>query len=79
MMFLDEQAELTLVSQRFETTQREVAAFRLARANRASRPAPSVGAFIDRALVKATQGAVRRQEARLSRTDGCYGNPDPAA
>jgi hypothetical protein len=77
MMFLDEQAELTLARQRLETTQREIAAFRLGRtAGGGSR----VGAFIDNALVRATQGAARRQKARRSRLEPPgYTNPDPAA
>lgn len=79
MMFLDEQAEMTLAQQRLEATQREIANLRLGRTLRAGSTS-RFGAFVDGALVRATQGAARRQEARRSRLEPPgYGNPDPAA
>jgi monoamine oxidase len=79
MMFMDEQAEMTLAQQRLEATQREIANLRLGRALGAG-TASRFGAFVDGALVRATQGAARRQEARRSRLEPPgYGNPDPAA
>lgn len=66
MMFMDEHAEVMMAKQRLEATRQEIAAFRMARH---SSPAGRLGAVVDGALIRATQGAVRRQAERQSRAD----------
>lgn len=81
-MMFDEKAELRLADERIEAARREIRAHRLARSlNAAATPAGrGFGAILDGALVRVSQGAIRRQEARRSRAGhNPYRNPDPAA
>jgi hypothetical protein len=74
MMFMDEQAELRIADQRLEAARREVAAMRLYPG-----PGSRVGAWLDGALVRATRGATRRQEARRARAEATgRSQPGPA-
>ena len=70
MFVSDPQSEILAANQRLAQAQREVASLRLARARPNDR---RVGAALDAALVRLTEGARSRQAERAAKRSGCPG------